>query len=145
MTANHPTKNIERKVDAVIVGGGMSGSLAAALLSLRGKSVAIVEYRPDPREMNSLDIDRSVGIVMSPRGNKAILKADISQEMIDSTGKYVKTRSVHPLNGEAKFVGWGGDGLWRLLATDRKVFSGRLSIISLTTDSIQIVAEYVDA
>ena len=71
----------------VVVGAGMAGLATARLLAPHCE-VTVVEQRPDLRELSrqanefSRDSRRSIGVLLSPRGARAMERAGLSAEEI---------------------------------------------------------------
>ncbi|MBJ6764534.1 FAD-dependent monooxygenase [Myxococcaceae bacterium JPH2] len=86
---------------AIIVGGGLAGSLAAINLARRGYDVRVVEKRRDPLQntVSALEKNnsRAIGVSMNVRGIKAVLKAGIDPHELQRCGE--------PIAGMAFSVG----------------------------------------
>lgn len=77
----------------IIVGGGLSGSLAAIYLAQQGHEVQVIEKRADPLLDNSAPADpvssRAIGVSMTVRGIKAVLAAGISKQELEQCGERI--------------------------------------------------------
>ncbi|NTX13642.1 FAD-dependent monooxygenase [Myxococcus sp. CA056] len=86
---------------AIIVGGGLAGSLTAIYLARRGYDVRVVERRRDPLQntFSSLEMtsSRAIGVSMNVRGIKAVLRAGIEPQELKRCGE--------PIAGMAFSVG----------------------------------------
>jgi kynurenine 3-monooxygenase len=93
---------------ALIVGGGLVGSLWAVLLAKRGYQLEVLEARQDPRQAGYVG-GRSINLAMSERGwralEKAGIKAQIRQHAIPMYG-----RMMHSVKGELTFQPYGKEG-----------------------------------
>lgn len=82
---------------ALVVGAGLVGTLAAAMLASRGWTVTLIEGRADPRLSTSAERARSINLALSPRGIEA-LRA-VSEELAERVlkeGIEMRGRMVHP-------------------------------------------------
>ncbi|WP_206196677.1 FAD-dependent oxidoreductase [Zooshikella ganghwensis] len=97
----------------IIVGGGLSGSLAAIYLSRLGHEVHVIEKRADPLQNISDYIDkessRAIGVSMTIRGINAVLGAEIPYSELLACGLPIynmsffikgkfKARKLQPIN-----------------------------------------------
>ncbi|MCB0571709.1 MAG: FAD-dependent monooxygenase [Phaeodactylibacter sp.] len=93
---------------ALIVGGGLVGSLWAVLLAKRGYEVDVFEQRPDPRSAGFIG-GRSINLAMSTRGWRALEKAGI-ESRIRPAAIAMYGRMMHSVEGELTFQPYGRDG-----------------------------------
>ncbi len=90
---------------ALVIGGGLVGSLLAANLSKRGYRVKVFERRPDIRNVE-LAAGKSINLALSTRGWKAIEMAGI-KEQVQAIGIPMYGRQVHPIEGDEYFQPYG--------------------------------------
>ncbi|QSQ17665.1 FAD-dependent oxidoreductase [Myxococcus landrumensis] len=99
---------------AIIVGGGLAGSLTAIYLARRGYDVRVVEKRKDPLRNSASSLEmpssRAIGVTMTVRGIKAVLKAGVDPQELEQCGEPIagmafsiggkyKVRELTPLEG----------------------------------------------
>lgn len=138
MTGGSVTAVAGRRV--VVVGAGMAG-LAVARLLAPHCDVTVLEQRPDLRELSrqakefSRDSRRSIGVLLSPRGARAMQQAGLSIEEIDASGQRVYGREVHASDGSSTFVPWGRRE-WSVLATDRQLLG--IALMANLEDSVDV-------
>ncbi len=89
----------------IISGAGLVGSLWAVFLAKRGYQVEVYERRPDMRKLGG-DGGRSINLAMSTRGWKALEKAGIKDEVME-TALAMKGRMMHSTTGELTFQAYG--------------------------------------
>ncbi len=85
-----------------VAGGGLVGSLLSIFLAKRGFEVNVYEKRPDMRKAD-IAAGRSINLVVSDRGWKALDKVGISSEIKKITIP-VYGRMTHDLDGKQKFL-----------------------------------------
>ena len=85
--------------DVVVVGGGLSGLAASALLSESGCSVTVVEAREEPAH-STLDPSRSINLALSRRGIQTLDALGITSEVM---------RSAVPMYGRRIHLPGGGE------------------------------------
>ncbi|KAJ2693828.1 kynurenine 3-monooxygenase, mitochondrial precursor, partial [Coemansia spiralis] len=88
---------------AVIVGGGLVGSLAACYLAKRGWAVDLYEKRPDTRkpENRSSTEHRSINLAISERGLSALRRLDPALEArVKDLVIPMHGRMIHALDGQ---------------------------------------------
>ena len=78
----------------VVVGGGLVGSMLAALLGREGFPVELIERRGDPRD-GRMEGGRSINLAISVRGLHALAKLDLDDELL-ALGVPLYRRAVHP-------------------------------------------------
>jgi kynurenine 3-monooxygenase len=96
------------KEHAVVVGGGLVGSLLAVLLAKRGQSVSVFERRPDIRQ-KEIQGGRSINLALSDRGWKALRLADM-EDAIRSIAIPMYSRCMHDKQGNITYQPYGRDG-----------------------------------
>lgn len=104
MTSN---KNMEDK-KALIIGGGLVGSLWAVFLAKRGYAVDVYERRGDMRAAGYSG-GRSINLAMSHRGWRAVEKAGILEEL-RRVAIPMHGRMMHSPAGELTFQPYGKEG-----------------------------------
>ena len=67
--------------DALILGGGLVGPLAACMLCRRGWNVTLLERRPDPREGDRTG-GRSINLSLSHRGIRALQAEGLAERVL---------------------------------------------------------------
>lgn len=93
---------------AIIVGGGLVGTLWAIFLARRGYTVDVYESRGDMRQVGYIG-GRSINLAMSERGWRAVRQAGI-EEAIRKVAIPMEGRMIHNLNGELVFQPYGEQG-----------------------------------
>ncbi|GAA5894284.1 hypothetical protein JCM6882_007621 [Rhodosporidiobolus microsporus] len=92
---------------ALVVGGGLVGTLTASMLASRGWTVTLVEARTDPRQGSQAERARSINLALSPRGIEAL--RSVSDELVEKVSKEgieMRGRMVHK---KAKGKGKNGE------------------------------------
>ncbi len=77
----------------VIVGGGLVGSMLAALLGREGFPVELIERRGDPRD-GRMDAGRSINLAISARGLNALARLDLDDALL-GLGVPLYRRAIH--------------------------------------------------
>ncbi|KAJ2773451.1 kynurenine 3-monooxygenase, mitochondrial precursor [Coemansia nantahalensis] len=98
---SHAPRTPERR--AVIVGGGLVGSLAACYLAKRGWRVDLYEKRPDSRKPDNRDSaeHRSINLAISERGLSALRRLDPALEArVKDLVIPMYGRMIHALDGQ---------------------------------------------
>ncbi|CAH0406619.1 unnamed protein product [Chilo suppressalis] len=96
--ASLPNGHTAKKLDIVVVGGGLVGSLEALYLAKRGHRVRLYEYREDIRETPQAR-GRSINLALSIRGRRALKDVGLEQHMIENHGIPMVGRMIHKLDG----------------------------------------------
>lgn len=91
-----------------IVGGGLVGALLAALLVRRGHAVTVYERRPDFREHAASAGGRSINLVLTRRGIRALERVGLAEGAMALTVRVIG-RMVHALDGRLVFQPYGRD------------------------------------
>lgn len=86
----------------VVIGGGLVGSLQAAMLALKEIDVTIFDSRPDPRALQ-LEDGKSINLALSTRGIHSLdfigIRDTVINEAIPMKGRY-----IHNLDGSTYIV-----------------------------------------
>lgn len=93
---------------AVIVGAGLGGSLAAALLGRAGWEVELVERRLDPRQTRAEE-GRSINLALSERGLHALGQVGLAEPVLAHAVR-LPGRMMHGLEGRLTFQPYGRAG-----------------------------------
>lgn len=93
---------------ALVVGGGLVGSLLAANLARHGYKVRVFERRPDIRKAE-ISAGKSINLALSMRGWKALDLIGIREE-VEKIAIPMFGRQVHLQNGEEQFQAYGKEG-----------------------------------
>ncbi|KRF18014.1 kynurenine 3-monooxygenase [Nocardioides sp. Soil797] len=115
------------KREVAIIGAGLAGCLAAALLGRRGYAVTLYERRDDPRATGA-ERGRSINLALSARGLGALAEVGLEQDVLDH-GLPMHGRMVHALDAPPQLQPYSAD-------RDRAIHSvsrGRLNAILLDT------------
>ena len=72
---------MESSESCVVVGAGLSGSLAAVYLAKRGYKVTVYEKRPDSRS-NDIYEGKSINLALSAKGLSALRKVGLEDEIV---------------------------------------------------------------
>lgn len=92
-----------KKLDVVIVGGGLVGSLEALYLARRGHNVRLYEYREDIRKTPQAR-GRSINLALSVRGRRALKDVGLETHMIKEHGIPMAGRRIHRLDGSTYVI-----------------------------------------
>jgi kynurenine 3-monooxygenase len=93
--------------DVAVVGGGLVGSLLAALVVDRGYSVTVYERRPDVGDVEQV-AGRSINLVVTRRGIRALEQVGLAEAALRLTIP-VRGRMMHSVNGELTYQPYGRD------------------------------------
>lgn len=81
---------------ACVVGAGLVGTLAAAMLAKRGWTVTLIESRSDPRKAAPSERARSINLALSPRGIEALRSvSEALAERVIKEGIKMRGRMLH--------------------------------------------------
>jgi kynurenine 3-monooxygenase len=101
---NNAGNNAEKMT---VVGGGLVGSLLAAVLSDMGFDVDVFEGRADMRK-DTVVGGRSINLALSVRGIHALKELGIDEEVM-TKAIAMKGRVIHPISGPTVFQRYGKD------------------------------------
>ncbi|MCZ4408554.1 NAD(P)/FAD-dependent oxidoreductase [Cryomorphaceae bacterium 1068] len=93
---------------ALVIGGGLVGSLHAANLARRGLKVKVIERRPDLRGVE-LQAGKSINLALSTRGWKALDMIGVS-EKVREVAIPMYGRRIHDPEGNVSFQSYGKEG-----------------------------------
>lgn len=96
---------MEKPKQALILGGGLVGSLWAIFLGQRGYDITVFERRSDMRKAGYVG-GRSINLALSHRGWKAISNAGIEDE-IRQVAIPMSGRMIHGMDGQVRFQPYG--------------------------------------
>lgn len=96
------------KEKAVIIGGGLSGSLLAICLAKRGFEVELYERRNDMRK-GKTEAGRSINLALSTRGIEALKKVGLADQVLDDAIP-MDGRQMHSKAGELSYQPYGTAG-----------------------------------
>ncbi|HEY6802118.1 MAG TPA: NAD(P)/FAD-dependent oxidoreductase [Pyrinomonadaceae bacterium] len=120
----------------IIIGAGLSGSLASIYLARRGCEVEIFERRPDMRG-HQLTGARSINMTLAARG-LAALKQVMDLDLIFDVTIPLKGRVVHNLDGSTKFIPYGTRENEVIYAIKRKDLNRVLMDVAESTHNVKI-------
>ena len=95
------------KPEITLIGAGLVGALAAALLAQRGFAVTVFERRPDPR-IHGFIGGRSINLALAERGWHGLRVAGL-QDRIGELAVMMRGRMVHHLDGHTELLRYGRD------------------------------------
>jgi len=93
---------------ALVIGGGLVGSLQAANLSRKGYEVEVYERRNDIRTAE-ISAGKSINLALSTRGWKAVEMVGI-KERVEEIAIPMHGRKIHGIDGELSFQPYGKEG-----------------------------------
>lgn len=96
------------KEKAVIIGGGLSGSLLAICLAKRGFKVELYERRGDMRK-GKAEAGRSINLALSTRGIEALKKVGLAEQVLHDAIP-MNGRQMHSVKGELSYQPYGTAG-----------------------------------
>lgn len=96
------------KEKAVIIGGGLSGSLLAICLAKRGFKVELYERRGDMRK-GKAEAGRSINLALSTRGIEALKKVGLAEKVLHDAIP-MHGRQMHSVKGDLTFQPYGTEG-----------------------------------
>lgn len=100
-----------------VVGGGLSGLLAACLLRRRGHAVKVFERAPDPRA-RAPESGRSINLALAERGRFALRKAGLLEAVMRHTTP-MPGRELHQSDGTVQFQPYGQQSWERIYSIER--------------------------
>jgi len=95
----------EERPSFVIVGGGLVGSMLAALLGREGFPVELIERRGDPRD-GRMEAGRSINLAISARGLNALAQLDLDDQLL-ALGVPLYRRAIHSAAGSLAYQPYG--------------------------------------
>lgn len=98
----------ENRPAFVIVGGGLVGSMLAALLGREGFPVEVIERRVDPRD-GRMEGGRSINLAISARGLNALARLDLDDALV-GLGVPLYRRAIHARHSAGVAYQPYGDG-----------------------------------
>ncbi|XP_030760494.1 kynurenine 3-monooxygenase [Sitophilus oryzae] len=90
------------RLNVIIIGGGLVGSLCACVFAKRGYKVTLYEKRPDPRKTTACN-GRSINLALSHRGRKTLRLVGLELSIMESSIA-MKGRMIHPVAGETSSI-----------------------------------------
>jgi kynurenine 3-monooxygenase len=93
------------RLEVMVVGAGLSGTLAAMYLARRGHRVEVYERRADPR-LSPGDAGRSINLGLSARGMAALREVGLLDTLLE-TAMPLRGRLVHGIDGALSFHPYG--------------------------------------
>ena len=100
-----------------VLGGGLVGSLAAAVLAQRGHAVELWERRSDPR-LGLVERGRSINLAISERGFKALELIGMRSTVMEA-GIPMRGRMIHGLDGTTRFSSYDPQGERAIYSIER--------------------------
>ncbi|XP_033126151.1 kynurenine 3-monooxygenase-like isoform X2 [Anneissia japonica] len=117
---------------AIVVGGGLVGSLEACFLAKRGFSVDLYEAREDIRLLEHVK-GRSINLALSIRGREALKAVGLEEEVVAS-GIPMRARRIHDTNGRLSSQPYGTEEQYLLSVDRRKLNETLLSAAESNSD-----------
>src|SRR5687768_16809201 len=105
MAAASDPPTIRPSVPFVVVGGGLTGAMIAALLGREGHRVLLLERRGDPRE-GPVDAGRSINLAISARGLDALAKLELDDDIL-ALAVPLYGRMIHSPTGHLAYQAYG--------------------------------------
>lgn len=100
-----------------IVGGGLTGLLAARLLRQRGLNVEVFERSPDPRTVPP-ESGRSINLALAERGRFALREAGLLEAVMQQATP-MPGREIHQADGSIQFQAYGQQSWERIYSVER--------------------------
>ena len=102
---NSSNKPLEDRQRVAVVGGGLVGSLQAALLAKRGFRVDLYESRADIRTMQHV-AGKSINLALSVRGREALKAVGMEEDVLNEAIP-MYARMIHSLSGKMRAQPYG--------------------------------------
>src|SRR5829696_1285219 len=112
------------RLDVIVIGAGLAGTLAALFLARRGHRVELFERRTDPR-LETGDGGRSINLGLSARGMAALRDVGLLDRLL-ATAVPMPGRMVHAANGSLSFHPYGTAEHEVLYSVQRRVLNAML-------------------
>lgn len=112
------------RLDVIVIGAGLAGTLAALYLARRGHRVEIYERRTDPR-LESGNGGRSINLGLSARGMAALREVGLLDKLL-ATAVPMPGRMVHGADGSLSFHPYGTADHEILYSVQRRVLNSML-------------------
>ncbi|CAG0923238.1 unnamed protein product, partial [Notodromas monacha] len=96
----------KKQLKVVVVGGGLVGTMAAALFAKRGHEVLIYELREDIRKLEHVP-GRSINLALSLRGIEALRRLGIADSLLATHAIPMFARMIHSVDGQKRPIPYG--------------------------------------
>ena len=125
---------------ALIVGGGLAGSLLAILLARRGLAPRVVE-RASQAESSTQSSGRSINLALAARGIAALERAGVSGD-IEEMLIPMRGRMVHEPGKPARFLPYGQRRGEEIYSVPRATLNGRLQDLARERFGVEYLYEH---
>ena len=127
-------------MDLAIVGGGLSGPLAAVFLARRGHQVTLYERRADPRTAERV-AGRSINLALSARGIDALQRVGLVDDVM-AHALPMHGRTLHDRNGTTAYQSYSADGSKAINSVSRSALNDVLLSAAESTPGVSIRFEH---
>nr|QHN70696.1 cinnabar [Limenitis arthemis astyanax] len=128
--------NSKKKLDVVVVGGGLVGSLEAIYLAKRGHRVSLYEYREDIRNTPNVR-GRSINLALSVRGRKALKGVGVEDHIVNEHGIPMRARMIHRPDGTTYSIPYDARTNQCIYSVGRNYLNGILLKESENYDNVE--------
>lgn len=127
-------------MDLAIVGGGLSGPLAAVFLARRGHQVTLYERRADPRTAERV-AGRSINLALSARGIDALNRIGLVDDVM-AHALPMRGRMLHDRDGTTAYQSYSADGSKAINSVSRSALNDVLLGAAESTPGVSLRFEH---
>ncbi|KAG6459521.1 kynurenine 3-monooxygenase [Manduca sexta] len=134
--ANLQNGSSKKRLDVVVVGGGLVGSLEALYLAKRGHRVRLYEFREDIRKTPEVR-GRSINLALSIRGRTALRDVGLEKHIVESYGIPMYGRRIHRLDGSTYNIPYDANTKQGIYSVGRTYLNSLLLQESESYDNVE--------